>query len=127
LGRRAKSYNRPSDREALSVSENKDFKNASAEILADLLRGERVRRGVDYLRGDEFKSERDRLRQEAAARIKNLRDRARGKRRTPEEAARERELTLKLAEIEAESAEIRVRLAELLEEEAAIRAALDEL
>jgi hypothetical protein len=109
------------------VSENKDFKNASAEILGDLLRSERVRRGVDYLRGDEFKSERDRLRQEAAERIKRIRDRARGKRRTPEEAARERELTLRLAEVEAESAELRVRLAELLEEEAAIRGALEEL
>jgi len=109
------------------VSENKDFKNASAEILSELLGRERVRRGVDYLRGDDFRVERERLRREAAGRIKSLRDRARGKRRTPEEAARERTLTLRLAEVEAESADLRVRLAELLEEEAALRAALDEI
>lgn len=112
-------------------SNNKDFKNTSAEILSDLLNSERVKRGVGYLRGEEFKGERERLRREAAERvggsIKNIRDRYRGRKRTPEEAAREREITLKLAEVEAESAELRVRLADLLEEEAVLRAALEEL
>ena len=105
------------------------FKRGSAEILSDLLKEERVRRGVDYLRGEDFKANRERVRREAARRIKDIRDRyaANAKKRTPEAAARERDLTLRLAEVEAEAAEIRLRLSELLEEEAELRSSLDEL
>ena len=105
------------------------FKRGSAEILSDLLKEESVRRGVDYFRGEDFKANRERLRREAAKRIKDVRDRyaAAAKRRTPEAAARERELTLRLAEVEAEAAEIRLRLSELLEEEAKLRASLEEI
>jgi hypothetical protein len=109
------------------VSENKDFKRSSAEIIADLLADERVRRGLKYFQGEEFRSERDRVRQEAARRLKDIRERYRSKRRTPEAAAREKELTLRLAEVEAEAAELRIRLSELLEEEERLRADLDQL
>jgi hypothetical protein len=104
-----------------------NFKRNTAEIIAELLSDERVRRGLEYVRGEEFRAERERIRQEAAARLKNVRERYRPKRRTPEMAARERELTLRLAEVEAEAAELRLRLSELLEEEEEIRAALEEL
>jgi hypothetical protein len=109
------------------VAEDKNFKRSTAEIIAELLSDERVRRGLEYVRGEEFRAERERIRQEAAARLKNVRERYRPKRRTPEMAARERELTLRLAEVEAEAAELRLRLSELLEEEEEIRAALEEL
>ncbi len=84
---------------------------------------------MDYLRGEDFKANRERIKKEAAKRLQEIRDRyaAAAKRRTPEAAARERELTLRLAEVEAEAAEIRLRLSELLEEEAELRASLDEL
>jgi hypothetical protein len=85
-----------------------------------------VRRGLEYVRGEEFRAERERIRQEAAARLKNVRERYRPKRRTPEMAARERELTLRLAEVEAEAAHLRLRLSELLEEEERIRTELEE-
>jgi hypothetical protein len=104
-----------------------NFKRSTAEIIAELLSDERVRKGLDYVRSEEFKAERERIQQEAAERLKNVRERYRPKRRTPEVAARERELTLHLAEIEAEAAELRLRLSELLEEEERIRAALEEL
>ena len=81
-----------------------NFKRSTAEILAELLSDERVRRGLD-----------------------DVRERYRPKRRTPEAAARERELTLRLAEVEAEAAELRIRLSELLEQEETIRASLEDL
>lgn len=105
----------------------KDFKNTSADILSDLLSDERVKRVREYVRGEDFKADRERIRQNAAERLKNIRNRYGAKRRDPETAARERDLTLRLAEVEAESAEIRLRLSELLEEEEKLRSALDEL
>jgi hypothetical protein len=109
------------------VSEGKDFKRSSAEIIADLLADERVRRSLEYFQGEEFRSERDRIRQGATRRLKDIRDRYRPKGRTPETAARERELTLRLAEVEAEAAELRIRLSELLEEEERLRTELGDL
>ena len=106
---------------------NKDFKNTSAEILADLLSDARVRRGLSYLGGEEFNADRERLRRNAGERLKNIRERYRPKRRDPETAARERELSLRLAEVETEAAELRLRLAELLEEEETLRRALEGL
>lgn len=105
----------------------KDFKNTSADILSDLLSDERVKRVREYVRGEDFKADRERVRQGAAERLKNIRNRYGAKRRDSETAARERDLTLRLAEVEAESAEIRLRLSELLEEEEKLRSALDEL
>jgi hypothetical protein len=105
----------------------KYFKQSSAEIISDLLSDAKVKRVREYVGGEDFKSDRERIRQEAARRLKNVRDRYRQKGRTPETAAKERELTLRLAEVEAEAAELRVRLSELLEEEEKLRAALDEL
>lgn len=105
----------------------KGFKQSSAEILSEILSDKRVKRSLDYLQSEEFKAERERVRQSAAERLKNIRARYQGKRRTPEAAAQERELTLRLAEVEAEAVELRVRLSELLEEEEKIRQELDEL
>ncbi len=109
------------------MTEGKDFKRSSAEIIADLLSDEKVQRGLKYLQGEEFKTNRERVRQEAARRLKDVRERYRSKRRTPETAAREKELTLRLAEVEAEAAELRIRLSELLEREEKLRAELEEL
>ena len=109
------------------ADKDKNLKNSSAEIVADLLSDPRVRRGLKYLSSEEFKAERDRIRQEAGEYLKNIRDRYRPKKRTPEAAARERELSLKLAAIEAEAAELRLRLTELLEEEESLRKALEDL
>jgi len=109
------------------ADKNKDFKSSSAEIIADLLSNPRMRKGLEYLGGDEFKAERERLRREAGKYLKGVRDRYRPKRRTPEAAARERELSMKLAAVEAEAAELRLRLAELLEEEKKLRTDLKEL
>ena len=109
------------------MTEDKDFKRSPAEIIADLLSDKNVQRGLKYLQGEEFKTNRERVRQEAARRLKDIRERYRSKRRTPETAARERELTLRLAEVEAEAAELRLRLSELLEEEEKLRAELEEL
>ena len=103
-----------------------NFKRSTAEIISELLSDERVRRGLDYVRSDEFKTERERIRQGAAERLKDVRERYRPKRRTPETAAYERELNLRLAEVEAEAAELRIRLSELLEQEVEIRAALED-
>jgi hypothetical protein len=109
------------------VAEDKNFKRSSAEIIAELLADERVKRGLEYLQGEEFKANRERVRQEASKRLQDIRERYRPKRRTPETAARERELTLRLAEVEAEAAELRLLLSDLLEEEEKLRAELDEL
>ena len=109
------------------MAEDKNFKRSSAEIIADLLADERVRRGLEYLQGEEFKANRERVREEASRRLQDIRKRYRPKRRTPESAARERELTLRLAEVESEAAELRLRLADLLKEEEKLRAALEEL
>ena len=106
---------------------DKDFKSSSAEIIADLLSDSRVKRGLDYLGGDDFKTERERIQQAAGERIRNIRKRYSTRRRDPETAARERDLSLRLAEVEAESAELRLRLAELLEEESRLRSDLEEL
>lgn len=106
---------------------NKDFKSSSAEIISDLLSNPRVRRGIEFLGGEEFRAERARLRREAGKYLKGVRDRYRPKRRTPEAAAREHELSLRLAAVEAEAAELRLRLAELLEEEERLRTHLEEL
>jgi hypothetical protein len=109
------------------VTEDKNFKRSSAEIIADLLSDEKIRRGLEYLQGEEFKANRERVRKEAARRLEDIRKRYRPKRRTPEAAARERELTLHLAEVEAEAAELRLLLSDLLEEEERLRTALEEL
>ena len=111
----------------MAEDRDKDLKNSSAEIIADLLTDPRVRRGLKYLGGEEFKADRERIRRGAGERIKNIRNRYKAKKRTPEAAARERDLTMRLAAVEAEAAELRVRLAELLEEEESLRKALEEL
>ena len=113
--------------EGVNLVANKFFKETSAEILSDLLSDARVKRVREYVRGEEFKADRERVRRDAAERLKNIRERYRGKRRDPETAARERELTLRLAEVEAEAADLRIQLSELLEEEEKLRIALDEL
>ena len=105
----------------------KDFKQGSAEIISDILSDKRVKRGLEYIQGEEFKTDRERVKRGATERLKNIRDRYQGKKRTPETAARERELTLRLAEVEAEAADIRIRLSELLEEEEKLRGELEEL
>src|SRR5829696_7804248 len=92
-------------------------------ILSDA----RVKRVREYVQGEEFKADRERVRRDAAERLKNVRERYRAKRRDPETAARERKLTLRLAEVEAEAAELRIQLSVLLEEEEELRRSLDEL
>lgn len=109
------------------ADKDKDLKSSSAEIIADLLSDPRVRRGLKYLGGEEFRADRERLRRGAGERLRNIRERYRPKKRTPETAARERELTMRLAEVEAEAAELRLRLSELLEEEEKLRGALESL
>ena len=111
----------------MAEDKNRDFKNTSAEILSDLLSDARVRRGLKYLGGEEFKADRERLRRGAGERLKNIRERYRPQRRTPEAIARERELSTRLAVVETEAAELRLRLSELLEEEEELRKALEEL
>lgn len=108
-------------------NKDKDLKSSSAEIIADLLSDPRVRRGLTYLGGEDFKADRERLRRGAGERLKNIRTRYRPKRRDPETAAREKELSLRLAAVETEAAELRLRLSELLEEEEKLRGALEEL
>ena len=104
---------------------NRFFKETSAEIISDLLSDARVKRVREYVQGEEFKADRDRVRRDASERLKNIRERYRAKRRDPETAARERELTLSLAEVEAAAAELRVQLSELREEWWKLRTALD--
>ena len=111
----------------MTDEKDKDLKSSSAEIIADLLTDPRVRRGLSYLGGEEFKADRERIRQGAGERLRNIRNRYRPKKRTPETAARERELSLRLAEVESEAAELRLRLSELLEEEEQLRGALESL
>lgn len=111
----------------MADNKDRDLKNSSAEIIADLLSDARVRRGLTYLGGEEFKADRERLRRGAGERLKNIRSRYRPKKRDPETAARERELSLRLAAVETEAAELRLRLSELLEEEGMLRSALEEL
>ena len=106
---------------------NRFFKQTSAEIISDLLSDARVKRVREYVQGEKFKADRERVRRDAAERVKNIRERYRAKRRDPESAARERELTLRLAEVEAEAAELRIQLSVLLEEEEKLRSALEEL
>ncbi|MCA3748468.1 MAG: hypothetical protein IN808_04930 [Rubrobacter sp.] len=105
----------------------KDFKRGSAEILADLLSEEKVRRVREYVQSEEFRAERERIKQEAVDRLRELRDRYRSRGRSPEDAARERELNLRLAEVGSEIAELRIRLSELLEEEERLRRELSGL
>ena len=105
----------------------KDFKRGSAEVISDILSEEKVKRGLDYLKGEEFKADRERLRKNAAGRLNNIRERYRQSKRTPETAAREREITMRLAEVGTEAAEIRLRLSELLEEEEKLRTELENL
>lgn len=109
------------------ADKDKDLKSSSAEIIADLLTDPRVRRGLSYLGGEEFKADRERIRQGAGERLRNIRNRYRPKKRTSETAARERELSLRLAEVESEAAELRLRLSELLEEEEHLRGDLEGL
>ena len=106
---------------------NRFFKQTSAEFISDLLSDARVKRVKEYVQGEEFKADRERVRRDAAERLKNIRERYRAKRRDPETVARERELTLRLAEVEAEAAELRIQLSVLLEEEEELRRSLDEL
>jgi hypothetical protein len=106
---------------------NRFFKETSAEIISDLLSDARVKRVREYVRGEEFRADRERVRRDAAERLKNVRDRYSPRRRDPETAARERELTLRLAEVEAEAADLRIQLSELLEVEEKLRIELDEL
>ena len=114
--------------------DNKDKKvrSSSAEFITDLLTDPRVRRGLtetlgQYLGSEEFRTERERIRRGAGERLRNIRKRYRPKKRTPETAARERELTLRLADVETEAAELRLRLSELLEEEERLRGDLENL
>ena len=111
----------------MADNKDKDLKNSSAEIIADLLSDLQVRRGLKYLGGEDFKADRERLRRGAGERLKNIRSRYRPNKRTPETAARERELSLRLAAVETEAAELRLRLSELLEEEEMLRGSLEEL
>jgi len=106
---------------------NRFFKQTSAEIISDLLSDARVKRVREYVQGEEFKADRERVRRDAAERLKNIRERYRAKRRDPDTVARERKLTLRLAEVEAEAAELRIQLTVLLEEEEKLRRSLDEL
>ncbi|CAN5650929.1 hypothetical protein BH20ACT11_BH20ACT11_00010 [soil metagenome] len=100
-------------------------KHGSSERASGILNDPRVRRGIDYIQGDEFREDRRRFQRGAGERLKNIRDRYRHRGRTPEEVARERELSLRLAEVEAEAAEARLRLSELLEEEHKLRSELE--
>ena len=111
----------------MADNKDKDLKNSSAEIIADLLSDLQVRRGLKYLGGEDFKADRERLRRGAGERLKNIRSRYRPNKRTPETAAREKELSLRLAAVETEAAELRLRLSELLEEEESLRGSLEEL
>ena len=105
----------------------RDFKQGSAKVISDILSEEKVKRGMDYLKGEEFKADRERLRRNAANLLNDIRERYRQSKRTPETAAREKELTLRLAEVGTEAAELRLRLSELLEEEEKLRTELDQL
>ncbi len=92
-----------------------NFKRSTAEIVADLLSDERVRKSLDYVRSDQVQDRTGTHPSGGRRPPEDVRKRYRPKRRTPETAARERELTLRLAEVEAEAAELRIRLSELLD------------
>lgn len=111
--------------ERQSGSSERSSKRESADVFSEILSNPRVRRGIEYIQGEEFREDRRRFQRGAGDRLKNIRDRYRGKGRNPQEAARERELSLRLSEVEAESAEVRLRLAELLEEERKLRSELE--
>lgn len=113
----------PDDRERGDAGEGRE----SAGNRSDLFSNPRVRRGIEYIQGEEFREDRRRFQRGASDRLKNIRDRYRQRGRTPEEVARERELSLRLAEVEAEAAEARLRLSELLEEERKLRSELEAL
>lgn len=100
-------------------SSAKDPKNRSAELVTELL--------SRYLSDEEFRENRERIQQAAGDRIRNIRERYRARKRDPETVARERDLSFRLAEVEAEAAELRLRLAELLEEETRLRSDLEAL
>lgn len=100
-------------------------KRGSSEVFSEILADPRVRRSIDYIQGEEFREDRKRFQRRASDRLKNIRERYRGGGRDPRDAARERELSLRLAEVEAESAEVRLRLSELLEEERKLRSELE--
>jgi hypothetical protein len=68
---------------------NRFFKQTSAEIISDLLSDARVKRVREYVQGEEFKADRERMRRDAAERLKNISERYRAKRRDPETAVRE--------------------------------------
>lgn len=109
------------------MADGKDFKRGSAEFIADLFSEKKLKEGLEYLQSEEFKADRERARKKAAEQLKSFRERYGPKHRTPETAARERELSLRLAKVEAEAAELRIRLSELLEEEEKLRGELDNL
>lgn len=109
------------------MADGKGFKRGSAEIISDLLSEKKLKEGLEYLQSEDFKADRERVRKKATEQLKTFRERYGPKRRTPETAARERELTLRLAEVEAEAAELRIRLSELLEEEEKVRSELEGL
>ncbi len=100
-------------------SAGKDPKNSSAEIVAELF--------SRYMADEELKAARGRIQQAAGEQIRNIRNRYRARKRDPQTAARERDLSLRLAEVEAEAAELRLRLVELLEEEGRLRSDLEAL
>lgn len=99
----------------------------SSHGRSDIFSNPRVRRGLEYIQGEDFREDRKRFQRGASERLKNIRERYRQRGRTPEEVARERELSLRLAEVEAEAAEARLRLSELLEEERKLRSELETL
>lgn len=100
-------------------------RDSSQRASGGIFNDPRLRRGIEYIQGEEFKEDRRRFQRGAGERLKNIRERYRGRERTPEEAAREREISLRLAEVEAESAEVRLRLSELLEEERKLRSEME--
>ena len=111
----------------MTDKKDKDLKSSSAEIIVDLLSDPRVRRGLKYLGGEEFKTDSERLRRGAGESLRNIRKRYRPKKRSPETAAQERELSLRLAAVEAEAAELRSRLSELVKGEERLGGALEDL
>ena len=110
------------------MSSGGGFKRSSAEWVSKLLSDPKTRKKVlDYLQSEEFKGERQRLKDEAVKHARRAKSRYRSRNRTPEQAARERDLSIRLAEVEAEAAELRIRLSEVLEEEQRLREELREL
>ena len=96
-----------------------NFKRSTAEIISELLSDERVRKGLDYVRSKS--SGRSGTASAGCRRPPEERARALPPEEAYPEAAAREELTLRLAEVEAEAAELRIRLSELLEQEGAAR------